>query len=286
MFATVLLVIGVIVFVVGILVAFVGEDEVMFGGIVTAVVALIATLGIGYVTMVDTVDGKSIGVKVAMGKTSGTLESGRHIHAPWESVEIMDGTKQTSRFEDDNRITAKVSDGINATVNTNFQWRLNLDAAEKMYTDYRGFDTMRDDLVIPAFKTTVNEVLSSYDPVEDVKKDKNKDKVNAGLADQIRERMQEKMGEDITIDTVNIQFIEPGDKTQARIDALGAEKGNLDVAEMRKQTAQREAEANKILSDSLSPDVLSRECLRIAEENGKDLLGCIPGTTGQPIINK
>lgn len=288
MFATValiaLFVISLVAFAVG---AITNDDEVKPFARIAGVVFLVIGLIVAVFTCATTVDGKSIGVKVAMGKPSGTLDPGFKLKAPWEKVEIMDGTKQTNRFEDDSKITAKIADGVDAKVNTNFRWRLELDAAEKMYTDYRSFDNMKDNLVIPMFKTTVNEVLAGYDPLAEARNgNADSDRTLTVLSDKIKKSMQGKLGKDILIDEVNIQFIELGDKTQGRIDALNTEKANTEIAAQKQETARREAEANRIAESSLSENVLINNCLKIAEENNKDLLGCIPGAAGSPIVNR
>lgn len=77
-----------------------------------------------------------------------------------------------------------------------------------------------------------------------------------------------------------INFDEP---TQNRINELQAETAKTRVAQQRKQTSEAEAEANKILERSLTPETLTSKCLDIVAESGQSPIGCFPNSGVQPI---
>ena len=64
------------------------------------------------------------------------------------------------------------------------------------------------------------------------------------------------------------------------VNAFNSEVANTRIAEQRKLTAEKEAEANRVLSASVSndPNVLVSKCLDIVKARGGSPAGCWPGT--------
>ena len=95
--------------------------------------------------------------------------------------------------------------------------------------------------------------------------------------------MQAKFKTQIEISSVTLPIINFDEPTQNRINELQSEAAKTRVAEQRKQTSTAEAEANKILERSLTPETLTSKCLDIVAESNQSPIGCFPNSGVQPI---
>ena len=86
------------------------------------------------------------------------------------------------------------------------------------------------------------------------------------FAEEVAAKMEERVGEDIEIISVTIPIVNFDTSTQAKIDELQAEIARTRVAEQKKNTAQAEKEANEVLEQSISDNLLTSKCLDIVEK--------------------
>lgn len=254
------------------------------GAVLTIIIALIVTL----FASTTIVPPRTVGVKVALGKPVGSVGNGFHFKAPWTSVEKMDASIQNDVYNGDKTITVRLGNNTEAEADASIRWQLKQDNIEQLFLDYKTFDNIRDNLVTRNFRAAMNEAFASYDPLATVESANNSDadKALPGIAEKVKDKLQDKLGDDIIIHEVTIPLVNFDESTQNRINELQAETARTRIANQKQETADAEAKANKILEDSVTPEVLSSKCLDIADRNNKDVLGCIAGTTGQPIINK
>lgn len=254
------------------------------GAVLTIIIALIVTL----FASSTIVPPRTVGVKVALGKPVGSVGNGFHFKAPWTSVEKMDASIQNDVYNGDNTITVRLGNNTEAEADASIRWQLKQDNIEQLFLDYKTFDNIRANLVTRNFRAAMNEAFASYDPLATVESANNSDadKDLPGIAEKVKDKLQDKLGDDIIIHEVTIPLVNFDEATQSRINELQAETARTRIANQKQETADAEAKANKILEDSVTPEVLSSKCLDIADRNNKDVLGCIAGTTGQPIINK
>ena len=254
------------------------------GAVLTIIIALIVTL----FASTTIVPPRTVGVKVALGKPVGSVGNGFHFKAPWTSVEKMDASIQNDVYNGDKTITVRLGNNTEAEADASIRWQLKQDNIEQLFLDYKTFDNIRDNLVTRNFRAAMNEAFASYDPLATVESANNSDadKALPGIAEKVKDKLQDKLGDDIIIHEVTIPLVNFDESTQNRINELQAETARTRIANQKQETADAEAKANKILEDSVTPEVLSSKCLDIADRNNKDILGCIAGTTGQPIINK
>jgi regulator of protease activity HflC (stomatin/prohibitin superfamily) len=226
---------------------------------------------------------RNVGVVTTFGRPSGTLSNGLHVKAPWQSVTEMNGTIQIDNHTGDNATTVRVGNNSTAYVDNSVRWRIQPDAADELFLDYRDFDNVRDNLVTRELKAALNEVFASFDPLNP----SNSDGASVqALGDEVAGKLRDKVGNQIEIINVIVPLVNYDQATQDRINALNVEKANTRIAEQRAKTAEAEAKANEILSKSVSndPNVLVSKCLDAVRESGLSPLGCWPGSPAVPTV--
>lgn len=225
---------------------------------------------------------RTVGVKVALGKPSGVVGHGFHVKAPWEKVEKLDGAVQNDIYSGDRAIPVRLGNNGKATVDASIQWQLKTDDAVEVFLDYRTFDGIRSNLVDRNFRAALNETMATYDPLDYANEAEGGQDL-AALAEDVKKRMQERVGTQIEVRSVTLPIINFDDATQGRINELQAESARTRVAEQRKETSAAEAEANKVLEESITPETLTSKCLDIVAESGQSPIGCFPTTGTQPV---
>ncbi|MGH3652438.1 MAG: SPFH domain-containing protein [Glutamicibacter sp.] len=249
-----------------------------FTGISIFIVSLIV-LAIMSTTIVQP---RTVGVKVALGKPTSVVSNGFHLKWPWEKVEKLDGSVQNDVYSAGSAIPVRLGNNGRADVDASIQWQLKTDDAMDVFLDYRTFEGIQSNLVDRNFRAALNEVMATYDPLEYGDTASGGQDLE-GLAKSVQEKMQAKVKTQIEIRSVTLPIINFDEPTQNRINELQAESAKTRVAQQRKQTSQAEAEANKILERSLTPETLTSKCLDIVAESGQSPIGCFPNSGVQPI---
>ena len=249
------------------------------GLLVSAVLIAFAT-----VTVVPT---KTVGIPVTFGVVGQPMPNGLNIKAPWTNVELMDMTVQSLDASEDNPTVAKDVDDMDVFVHNNVRWALKEEATDDVFNDTKNIDgdnmkAIADKFIQPTHRAVIQDVMATYNPLDDEKPG------NAEVSKAIMDEMQKRLGERFEITAVDVTFIDTTQATKDRINMLNAERANTRIAEQKKETAANEAEANKILAESVSsdPNVLVRECLRLIEEGKPTPAGfqCWPNSGGSVVI--
>ena len=212
------------------------------------------------VTMVST---KNIGVTTEFGRPTGNLSNGLHFTLPWVKVTELDGALQTDTYTGDSAVKVRIGNMSTASVDATVQWRINPESADILFQDYREFDNIREGVVDRQLKAVLNEVLSDYDPLS-IDANGQVGIVNYdNIAEEAQQLLQERVGSHVIIANVTVPLVQFDPSTQNRINAYQEEIGNTRVATQRQRTAEAQAEANRILADSVSndPNVLVAQCL-------------------------
>lgn len=254
--------------------------------LVRTIGAVLGLIGIAIITLAMTVvvPARTVGVVTAFGKPTGTLSNGLHIIKPWEQVEKMDASLQTNRYTGESAIGVRLANQSEARADASIQWQLREEDAEQMYLDYREFERIQHDLVDREFRASVNAVLARYNPLDADAIAEGGIDLN-GYAEDIKDDMQERMGDAVEVRSVALPIINYDEETQRKIDQLQTEVANTRAAEQSKNTAREIAEANEILRKSLSPEVLSQRCIEAAEKVGAAPVGCIDGAGATPLVD-
>ena len=249
------------------------------GLLVSAVLIAFAT-----VTVVPT---KTVGIPVTFGVVGQPMPNGLNIKAPWTNVELMDMTVQSLDASEDNPTVAKDVDDMDVYVHNNVRWALKEEATDEVFNDTKNIDgdnmkAIADKFIQPTHRAVIQDVMATYNPLDDNKPG------NAEVSKAIRDEMSNRLGDRFEITAVDVTFIDTTQATKDRINMLNAERANTRIAEQKKETAANEAEANKILAESVSsdPNVLVRECLRLIEEGKPTPAGfqCWPNSGGSIVI--
>lgn len=243
------------------------------GGIALAIAVLV--LVIGSFTVVGT---RKVGIETVFGKPSGdTLSNGLHWKKPWATVDEMDAAVQIDKYEGNGRIKVRLGNSSTADADVSVRWQIKQDAADELYVQYRSFDNVRTNLITRNLQVSLNDMFSKLDPLAT--------KWANGLpletfAKDASEKLRALVGDQVDILDVAVPTIDYDDGTEARINELNAERANTAKAEQAKKKATEQAEANRILSSSVSndPNVIVQNCITKALDKSMSPWGCWPGT--------
>lgn len=223
-------------------------------------------LGIGIlfilIASVNMVGTKKVGIVTSFGKPVGNLSNGLHFVAPWQKVSEMDAAIQTDSHDD---TEVKLSTQASAFVDSSIRWRIKQDAADALFRDYQDLDRVRTSLVTKQLQATLGDVFVKLDPLAGLN---GKDASNFDmekLSTEVADKLRTKVGTQVEILGVILRPVKFDDNTQRSINELQSAQANTRIAEQKKATAQAEADANRILADSVSkdPNVLVSKCLDI-----------------------
>lgn len=254
-------------------------------GVASIVLGLLAAAA-SCTTLVPT---QQVGIRVAFGRPVGTLNNGLHPKLPWERVEMMDGTVQIDDNLGDKRTEIRLGNQSVAYVQNAVRWRIRSDAADRLYRDHKTFDRIGPALQEQELSAALNEAFKDYNPLATATGDAES---LDSIAEQVKSRLESKIGDRLVIDSVIIPKVDFDNQTQSRIDAYQTEVGNTRIAEQRKKTATAEAAANKELAASVSkdPNVLVSKCMdQMAEmvQKGQQIpvgFSCWPASTTNGVI--
>lgn len=274
------------------------------GAIVLALIIVIGLIGVfacseripaGYVGVVYNLNG---------GVEGEVLEQGFHIVAPTKKITLYSiGIEQsylTSENKGDSRndesFNIPTSDGKTVKVNLEFSYKFDVNRVADTFTQFKGRsgETIKDTFIKPKIVAWTQEVSANY-PVTDIFGDK-RTQINAELDIYLKEKF-DPYG--IIIDTVNFTDISVDDETAAAIQKKVTAQQELELAEIEAQTAkiqaekdkevamiaaekdkavaeieaqkiltkaQAEAEANRLISESLTPELIEQQ--KINKWNG------------------
>lgn len=235
------------------------EKEVPFK--IYGVIFVVLALPCLFFSTFTTVEAKQVGVQTTFGKVhESTLGSGPHLKAPWTKVTEIDSTIQTDEYRGDECITVVLSDKNTACISATDRWSVNDENAGDVYAEFRTDDptgSLRDAVVSTQFKAAVNDVFGGYDATQEERPDYD------GLAAEVLAKMEPKTRGLIDIESITISFIKPSEKLQTKIETIQAQEAKTRIATEALATAEKQAEANRALSESVSndPNVLVAQCI-------------------------
>lgn len=302
-----------ILFIISLLILFIGVPLALLlvaQGARRGLAILVGFVGLVLVALscITTIGPKNTGVISTFGAVSSrTLDAGPALKWPWQRVTDIDGTIQTDEYVHKTELSVRLGDGQTAKVWTTNRWRINPEAANLVYQDYRSDDptkSFRDAVVSTQFKSAINDVLGDFNPTQSID---NVDTQNVNqlaskadftpdydsLSQQVEDKLASKVtkGDESLIEIVDvtISFIDYGAKTDQKINAFLGEVAKTRQALQAQATATAQAKANKILADSISrdPNVLVSRCLDLIAEGEASLpagFQCWPNTGGAVVL--
>lgn len=291
----------------------------LVGGILTAIV-IIAVL-IGVVFCINKVPAGYVGIVYNMnsGVVGETISQGWHVVAPTKRVTLYSiGLEQsylTSEDKgdspEDESFNVPTSDGKTVKVNLEFSYRFDEERIAETFITFKGKngETVKDTFIKPKIVAWTQEVTANY-PVTDLFGDKRTE-INAELDRYLKEKFDQY---GILIDTVNFTDINVDAETQNAIQKKVTAQQELELANIEAETAQvqakkdkevaeiaaekaiieanakadavkiaaaAEAEANREIAASLTPELIDK----IKAEKWNGSLPQVSGSGATPIIN-
>jgi regulator of protease activity HflC (stomatin/prohibitin superfamily) len=212
----------------------------IFGAVILALLCT-ERIPAGYVGVVYNMNG---------GVDGEILTQGWHIVSPTKKVTTYSIGIEQSYLTSDNKGDSKndesfsipTSDGKTVRVNLEFSYRFDSDRVAETFTTFKGKsgDDIKDSFIKPKIIAWTQEVSANY-PVTDIFGDK-RTAINAELDTYLREKF-DKYG--IIIDTVNFTDISVDDETAAAIQKKVTAQQELELANIEAQTAKIQAEKDK-----------------------------------------
>lgn len=281
-------------------------DDKLFGAKLTRIIGLAATVvaiglfipsvvftqGVGEAKVIVNVDGTIAGEK---------LSPGWGTKAPWQRIEDFDIFQQEVLFAGNAEggapsysggevngaeVTASVKNGAQAFIDMQVVYSIDPDNVTEIYKEYRSQERFTRQVVLPGILSTLRDVPSSYSPVQ------FRGEMRGEASEKVLDAMNDKLGKyGVEVSNVNLQDIRYTEQVEESIK-------NVEVAQQKEEQAQAElratevsaqaqvveatakAEANRLLTQSLTPEVLQQ---RYIDALGKGTVFVVPeGST--PLI--
>ena len=240
---------------------------------ISVIIAIIAVFTVLF--CVERIPVGSVGVVYsAKGVEDITLSQGWHFISPLKSVKEFPISQQQIVFSDDPAdyneeehpdwsIDAPADGGmikINLTVNYNFQ----PDRVVELYSKFNGMDGEQivQSRVQNSIIAYVKEVTSGFS-VMDIYSDK-KAEVNEAITEYLNDKLSTEYG--ITVSSALVIDVQLDTALQQKVQAKEQAKQDAEIAELEKQTAEAQAETNRVIAQS-EADIKIIEAEAEAEAN-------------------
>jgi regulator of protease activity HflC (stomatin/prohibitin superfamily) len=293
-------ILGVIVFIVGIVLKRSPEPGSRFGGIVNTVGIVIIILGL-LLSAVKVIDPGRIGVQVLFGKVQdNVLESGLHVINPLVDVTTfsiqtenytMSARSGEGQVQGDDAIRVLSSDGLEVTIDLSVLYRVSPTKAPFILQNIGV--SYEDKIVRPVTRTAIRDNAVNYQAVDlySTKRQEFQFKINKTITDNFAKNgleVQQVLIRNITLPATVRASIES--KINAEQDAQKMQfvlQKERQEADRKRVEAQGIADYQKILSTGLSDKQLIYESIKAQKEialspNAKVII--IGGGKGNPIM--
>lgn len=277
MVATIFLVIITLAFLVAVAVAFLSAEG-RFAGILVGAVLLVGGLILGGTTTIYQQDpGQAFVLRSASGATIGqTTDEGFHVKAPWVKAVGFDVRNNTVRFVGDGsgdnaggvatgpQITFQDSDGVSGNADVVVTYSLAGDAVERIYADYRTQESFVSKVVVNDVRGVVRKAPGAFSTMDVLTKQGD---VEGAIRAALTAKWEPK---GLIVEDVALQEVRYSESVKERLDEAMAARIAVDKAEAEQDQARIEAEtelirqqgiadANAVLTESLTPEVLEQK---------------------------
>ena len=231
---------------------------IIIGGIVT-IVLIMALLTI------RKVDTGEIGIRTNFGKVvEDDLKPGVHLKAPWQKIICLDSKVQKCTLEMD----STTSDMQDVKMSYTLNYRINAASAGEIYSSLG--TNYQEKVIEPQITNTVKSVVAQYEAIQLVSE---RAEVASTTEKELEEALRVYNIQVVDSSVENMDFSKEFDEAiEAKVVAeqqleqakTEQEKLNLETeqeAERKKTAAEGQAEANRILAESLNDQVLSKQML-------------------------
>ena len=234
--------------------------------IIIAIPSVLFTQDVGEVKVIRNLGGSVSGI---------SADAGFHLKAPWQSTITYDvrnnvlsfmGNEENDQFEggsaNGSAITINDQSGCSATIDVQVNYSLDPQAAQELYSDYGTQENFVKSICAVDIRAIPREVSGQFDTISILTA---RGEFTSAVQDALTEKWK---AYGLNVEQVSIQNVVYADSIKAKYaEATAAEiakttaTNQLEVAKVEAQTkvaqAQGEADANRILAESLNDQVLS-----------------------------
>lgn len=269
---------------------------------ITGIILLILGLIGGAMSMVY---GQDVGETVVLRNMGGSLggvstEAGFHIKAPWQDVIKYDirnnvlsfmGEAEKDQFEggsaNGSAVTINDAGGASATIDIQVNYSLDPSVAKELYSDYGSQENFVKSICAVDIRAIPREVSGKFDTISILT-------ARGDFTSAVQEALTNKWQKyGLVVEQVSIQnvvypqsIVDKYAEAQAAEIAKATAQNDQEVKRVQAETkvieAENQAEANRILAESLSPEVLTQKYIDAL--NKSDTVYVVPNDS-VPVIN-
>jgi regulator of protease activity HflC (stomatin/prohibitin superfamily) len=267
--------------------------------------ALVAGVVIPVATSVRVIGATEVGIPVTFGKIGKPLNPGFNIVLPWTEITAFSTRLQVSDMNrnsgegdrnGDDSVTVLSSEGGELNIDVTVRYAVQPNRAADLFRRVRSMEGVRDIIVRPETRSLMRNVYSRYTAEQGYTTER--EKIERIVFEELAAKLKP---QGLLLDEVSVRDIRPADQILQAINrkleaTQAAERAKIEqsralteaetrrrVAETDKQArviaAQGEAEANSILQETLSPELLKAREIEAIANNGNTVLYPF----GQPI---
>jgi regulator of protease activity HflC (stomatin/prohibitin superfamily) len=275
-----------------------------------AVIGALALVGINvFNRSFVSVDANEIGVEIVRGKVQGTLQPGWHLVSPvggkvvkfstrLQQTSMLRGANEGDRAGDDSIETAS-AEGATLSVDLTVNYRLSKSDAVKLFNTIRSEEDLRERVVRPAVRSVTRDVFGQYNARDAITSKRSE--IQQRITARLNERLE---SQGIAIETVDVRELYLPANLQEQVNqAIAAEAAGQKATIERKQketeaetarlvaekaaeqlritakgeadaktiAAQAEATANKVISESLTKELIELRQIEAVYKNGNQI---------------
>ena len=230
-----------------------------------------------------------------------TDDAGFHLKAPWQKAIRYDVRNNLVNLYRDAEytydggaaegscVTVNDKGGASADIDLQVVYSLDADAAMQLYTDYGTQKHFTETVIQNDVRATAREVAGKYDTMTMLT---NRGEFTKGLRDALSSKWE---GLGLDVEQVSVQdvrypktitskYAEAQAAEVAKAQALNEQETAKVQAETKRIEAEGEAAANKVLSESLTPEVVQQHYIDALISIGKNGNLVVVPDGSQPIV--
>ena len=262
------------------------------GGLrVGSYVAILAGVVVVLMSMFVVVDAGRVGVRHAFGSVDPKpLLPGIRFVTPWSSVERFTTREEQYPFTGDQveEIAALSSEQMGMTVDVGLRWQIDPQQAARIYTEIGAEDQIHS-AVRNAIRKGVRDGMGQYS-INDISKRTQIANTMEALVDSALVTQPRAGGPPFRIATVTAFFLrdlQPPAQVVQAINNKIAQEQQVETERHRVEVARLQAEQQKLLNTTLTPEALTRQYFDVLRElkSSNNLVILVPTQGGIPMLN-
>ena len=277
------------------------QEKAIRKGIISAILVVIAVF-----LVLSSIYGQDAGEVVVLRSIGGNLtgyteEPGFHIKAPWQTAIRYDVRNNLINLYRDAEysydggaaegacVTINDKGGASADIDLQVVYSLDADAAMQLYIDYGTQSHFTETVIQNDVRATAREVAGKYDTITMLT---NRGEFTKGIREALSKKwdaigldVEQVSVQDVRYDkTITDRYAEAQAAEVAKAKALNDQETAKVQAETKRIEAEGEAAANKVLSESLTTEVVQQHYIDALISIGKNGNLVVVPDGSQPIV--